>query len=528
MSYEVLGETADAFHVKHPDGKIFPVAKKHISPATEKKIRGMYAGGRARFADGGEVEPLDETPAVQASMPPDGDAPAPATAPPPSLWDGVKNFAATGFMGDAPTAPGGGVLHTVGNLVRSGGMSTDDDTTPDAAPAPAPQPVRRSAPSAPEAPQAPTPARSFGTGGSGGAGRGPAVDSQAAELRGAEAQQVQGANAAAQAKADAGAREAEARQQEAEKLQAFMVDTQKQRAALADEHAKLFDAAMKQKIEPGNYWDSMSTPGKIGSAIAIVLGGIAGRGHGNQALDVINNAIARDVDAQKANLGQKNTLLADNFQKTKNLDEAMQLTTQQLQTITAAKVAQSAALAQGPEAQAAAQQLSGQLAQQTTMGVDALATARAKRSLDASEVSKNYAQAQKDRAGKLAKPVNTPDVDAALDSLNQMEKSFKRANKGVGGSVAQYFGGTDSAKYADFKQDALPLIAKAMFKTNRAPTPEMLKAAEERLPSMMTFGDKATDKFHAMRDALITQRNHAGPSTEGGAQSTAGLDAEED
>lgn len=67
-------------------------------------------------------------------------------------------------------------------------------------------------------------------------------------------------------------------------------------------------AAQASKINPNQFWESRSTPQKIMAAIGIALGGIGGglSGHGgNAAMDVINKAIDRDIDAQKFNANQK-------------------------------------------------------------------------------------------------------------------------------------------------------------------------------------------------------------------------------
>lgn len=66
-----------------------------------------------------------------------------------------------------------------------------------------------------------------------------------------------------------------------------------------------------QGINPNHYWQSMATGQKIGAAIAIGLGTFAAHPLGprggaseNVALGIINNAIAADIDAQKANLAK--------------------------------------------------------------------------------------------------------------------------------------------------------------------------------------------------------------------------------
>lgn len=67
-----------------------------------------------------------------------------------------------------------------------------------------------------------------------------------------------------------------------------------------------------QGIDPNRYWQNQSTPSKIGAALAIGLGTFGqalGHQSTNTALDIINGAVTRDLDAQKANM-QKNMQLA--------------------------------------------------------------------------------------------------------------------------------------------------------------------------------------------------------------------------
>jgi hypothetical protein len=78
------------------------------------------------------------------------------------------------------------------------------------------------------------------------------------------------------------------------------------------------------QVSPNRLWDQAGTGSQIGAAIAIALGGIgAGLSGGkNQALDVIENAIARDVAAQEKNLGRKESLLQTMLTRYKDLDTA--------------------------------------------------------------------------------------------------------------------------------------------------------------------------------------------------------------
>jgi hypothetical protein len=98
------------------------------------------------------------------------------------------------------------------------------------------------------------------------------------------------------------------------------------------------------------------------AAISIFLGGVAGgmQGTDNKALGIINNAIDKDIDAQKAELGKKQNLLSINLQKYRNIQDAAAATKAQLMAVTQAQVQATAAKAGSQQALAAAQMFQGQ------------------------------------------------------------------------------------------------------------------------------------------------------------------------
>lgn len=62
-------------------------------------------------------------------------------------------------------------------------------------------------------------------------------------------------------------------------------------------------------INPTAYTDTAKANHKTSTAIGLMLGGMAGQGHGNVAMDYINKQIDRDIDAQKANINNRHTVL---------------------------------------------------------------------------------------------------------------------------------------------------------------------------------------------------------------------------
>lgn len=64
-------------------------------------------------------------------------------------------------------------------------------------------------------------------------------------------------------------------------------------------------------IDPKAFWANKSTPGKISTVIGVLLSGLGAGASGqeNMAMKVLNQEIDRDIDAQKSNMQNKNTLV---------------------------------------------------------------------------------------------------------------------------------------------------------------------------------------------------------------------------
>lgn len=83
------------------------------------------------------------------------------------------------------------------------------------------------------------------------------------------------------------------------------------RKAETEARMKSYDAEvakfMNEKVDPNQFWENKSLAGKVTAALAVGLGayGAAMTGTPNFALNIITDAINRDVDAQKANIALK-------------------------------------------------------------------------------------------------------------------------------------------------------------------------------------------------------------------------------
>lgn len=160
----------------------------------------------------------------------------------------------------------------------------------------------------------------------------------------------------------------EAQRQQVEDARQAEANTQYQKVQKAAD-----EAAQAGKIDPNHFWESRSTGQKIMAAIGIALGGIGGglSGHGgNVAMDVINKAIDRDIDAQKFNASHKQStfqnqmgiygMMRQRFGDERQAEAATRMA--YLQNVEM-QLKDTAAKYQSPEMQAKFNMLAGQLQQ---------------------------------------------------------------------------------------------------------------------------------------------------------------------
>ena len=175
-------------------------------------------------------------------------------------------------------------------------------------------------------------------------------------------QMIDASKQQAQASADAAAEQARIYDQQVKEIQLAEVARQTQERAVQQDLDKIRNDIATQKIDPTRVWSNMSTGNRVLAGISIFLGGVAGgmQGTENRALKIINDAIDKDIDSQKSELGKKQNLLAINLQKYRNIQDAAAATKAQLMAVTQAQVQSAAAKAGSKQALAAAQMFQGQ------------------------------------------------------------------------------------------------------------------------------------------------------------------------
>lgn len=110
-------------------------------------------------------------------------------------------------------------------------------------------------------------------------------------------------------------------------------------------------------INPNHYLENMGTGQKISTAIGMILGGAAGGANGhNPAMEILQTQINRDIDAQKANLNNKSTVLGAYQEKYHNAVVAENMAKATQYGLYAAKLQQAADESADPLAKARALQ----------------------------------------------------------------------------------------------------------------------------------------------------------------------------
>jgi len=342
--FKKIKSDAKTTTLEHPQGHKIVINHKGLNPRMQQDLH------RLPFADGGEVpmagapegDPDAPTPygaeAMQvpqaAAMPPQVEAIAPEAAPAEAMAEAAPQVEAVPAM--APEAA--------------------QAVAPEAAPQPAPQPaaemqLQQPAPTARRAPEA-VPGDTFGVA---------ATDQLTRE--GYNAQQ-EGNEMAAAAQKQAAANEQREAHIEQVRQRQNRDDYKSELAQLDADNKSLSQDIKDQHINPDHYMSSLNTSGKLMTIIGLIAGGMGGRGQGNPAMDVLQANINRDIDAQKAELGKRENLLAANMKHYGNLRDSTDMLRVQQLDIAAMRFREAAAKSGDPAAQARLLQAAGALESQ--------------------------------------------------------------------------------------------------------------------------------------------------------------------
>lgn len=143
----------------------------------------------------------------------------------------------------------------------------------------------------------------------------------------------------------------------------------------ADSERKAFmQDVQNQHVDPNHFWANRSTPGKIGTIIGMIIGGL---GNSDAPMKMLQTQIERDIDAQKTELGKKFNLLNVNHQKFQTLSDATNMTRVMLMDQVSNQLKLAAANTADPMAKSRALQMAGQLDTQAAPLMSQIAMRRA-------------------------------------------------------------------------------------------------------------------------------------------------------
>ncbi len=320
--YKLIKEHPASFEMHDArDGRSFHIAKAGMSD----HVKGMMQKVQP-FAPGSKVQNLDEggtaaPPASAPAAPVDNGDIHPIDSAAAALTAGGSQGSYDQSMASLPTTPDPGQYDSGPGPAEGAVLASNGPITPDQAATLPGTPAGTAVPGdgAPPTPTDPMSALN--------AQRGTGLDQLETDLRTAQKTETDANAGIAKANSDYAA--ATAKLQKPEDIMAKL--------KAGDDQAK--QAFMDAKISPDHYWANKSTGAKISAAIGMMFGGIgAGLTHGpNLAVEAVNKAIERDMEAQRSDQSQAMNLWKMNREATQSDLQANLMTRSQMLTAVEAK-----------------------------------------------------------------------------------------------------------------------------------------------------------------------------------------------
>ncbi len=335
MSYKYVSEDDNVYNVEHPDGSQFSIAKDAVGPGVHKQIKALEPAELKEVT----LDESDPKKSKEKFAPEDQS----------EFGKNFRDFIGWKTKEDAPTPN-----ETPPATTRFDEYNTQ--STLPVAPAAIPEIARSVAEAhqmpAVASPQAPAPQ--------------PVIEQDPFAIQGQALDVAKQANTEmGQAAAAGGQQQAKVWQDYAKQVSDIDTKYQPMEDRLNKQNQELYGAIQNQKIDPNRLWNNMGAGNKVLSAISIILGGVGagmqGNGAQNMALGVIEKEIDRDIDAQKAELGKKQTLFSENLRRLGDARAARSATKAQLMSVAQAQANSIAARSGSAEAMAKAKLLNSQV-----------------------------------------------------------------------------------------------------------------------------------------------------------------------
>ncbi len=286
--------------------------------------------------------------------------------------------------------------------------------------------------------------------------------------------------------------------------QRIAAEAHAQGQAILAKHQAVQDemARVTGNVDPDRYWASRSTGGKIAGALALVLGAVGAGADGvNRAAGMIDKAIDRDIEAQKAEHTIRlargkalaegySTMYSQAHQMAGDDLAAKALARSSALGITEQKLAQLAALGKGAAASPEAQMLAAELKQKKQT-----ADATAEHLIAESQLAR--AQAKKAAGGK---PADT----AGAAALERLKQAFGQTG-GIGGAIGSKapFVMTDAKAY-DAQAPADAMAIATHLAGNKLPRPATVEMVQNMLPKSSDKPAVGQAKIRAIEKLMTT------------------------
>lgn len=198
------------------------------------------------------------------------------------------------------------------------------------------------------------------------------------------------------------------------------------------------------KIDPNQWWDSKGAGSKILTAIGMLFSGagMGVAGHPEMAGKAIDEAIERNIDAQKTNLNNKNSLLGRYMEMYKSLPEAEAAARLTMNAAVEGKIKQVAAKLGGQNAALTAQQAISQRRQDLLPHMEGLAKSQLSLNtiggMNGSQSGDPAATIRKYGMAGLMSPQQQEQAQKELGSvsrINKMQQDVEEAARGLDGQL---------------------------------------------------------------------------------------------
>lgn len=477
--FKKVKEDKDSVVMEHPKGHKITVALKALPAVHREQIKRlpMCAGGEVKMAEGGDLVDYgqNQTPVVQDY-----------TAAPYSRWNDLTT--------SLPSSPN---IDASDSSINQGAAAAEESGLGQTSQSVPSNLVASNGPMPADAlPQTPIEVNSEG------AGSQQPTANMAMNPQGIFGQEAQGIKEKANAEASQAKQQAGLEQQYQQTLQQAQDNWAQNSKQMQDEIMNVVGDVDRKVINPKHYLENMGTTSKVATAIGLLLGGIGGgiTGTSNPAMDFLNKQIDRDIESQKAQQQNRQTIYHAYLEKYHNAQIADSMARATQYGIYASQLKQAAAQNGSALAQAQAKINLGELEQralpwvmksnflQNVGQIDQAAARTGSKSPIPPEKLVQYSGAPQQDQQKMFEEIKDRQIinkisNPILNAFDQAAKEVRPLSGGINTSGTAFIPGMDSA--AQKKWEAL--INTTIKETEQTTRAAAFKSVKDNL--LPQFGD---------------------------------------